>query len=474
MKSTYLLLLSVLLNNLPPQDHEDDLVKSLPNFTYDGTIYSGYLKAGPNKFFHYMFNLAYEKPEEKPLVLWLNGGPGCSSMDGWAMENGPMFLNKDGTFTLNEYSWNKAANMLYIECPGNVGYSYIISGSENDLKIDDDIAAKDNLNALLSFFLKFPEYKNRDFYISGESYSGIYIPMLAYEIINYNKIATEKNRINLKGILIGNGLADWDYDDYKARNDFLFSHNLISYEHRLEYNDACFVNYNKKKCDEIVNKIAKITSNINYYNYLEECEIPKTDEGEVDYYSNYFLKNSFAFKNLKAKQRQMKSFKLKTFLSEKESNDYETLPVSCGDDGPIRKYFNRDDVKEALHVNKSKTWDLCSYSVYFSYYMQDKASIWAYQTLFENNIRILIFNGDVDIVVSYFSNQRWIESLGLEVLEPWRQWRAFDDKVNVAGYVEKYKELTFCTIKGAGHEVPKYKPKEAYYMFSKFINNEDL
>ena len=106
--------------------------------------------------------------------------------------------------------------------------------------------------------------------------------------------------------------------------------------------------------------------------------------------------------------------------------------------------------------------------------MQEKASIWAYQTLFENNIRILIFNGDVDIVVSYFGNQRWIESLGLEVLEPWRQWRAFEDKVNVAGYVEKYKGLTFCTIKGAGHEVPKYKPKEAYYMFSKFINNEDL
>ena len=395
-------------------------------------------------------------------------------MDGWAMENGPMFLNKDGTFTKNEYSWNKAANMLYIESPGNVGYSYIISGLENDLKIDDDIAAKDNLNALLSFFLKFPEYKNRDFYISGESYSGIYIPMLAYEIINYNKKATEKNRINLKGILVGNGLTDLDYDNYDARNDFLFTHNLISYEQRLEYNEACLVNNDSSKCDEIVSKIADVTSHINYYNYLDICEIPKTDEGEVDYYSNYFLKNFYAFKNLKAKQREMKSFKLKTFLSEEESNENKTLQVPCVDDGPMRKYFNRDDVKEALHVNKSKSWDLCSYSIFFSYYMQEKASIWAYQTLFENNIRILIFNGDVDIVVSYFGNQRWIESLGLEVLEPWRQWRAFEDKANVAGYVEKYKGLTFCTIKGAGHEVPRYKPKEAYYMFSKFLKNEDL
>ena len=94
------------------------------------------------------------------------------------MENGPMFLNKDGTYTINEYSWNKAANVLYIESPGDVGYSYIDSGLDDDIKVDDDIVAKNNLNAILNFFLKFPEYKNRDFYISGESYAGIYIPML--------------------------------------------------------------------------------------------------------------------------------------------------------------------------------------------------------------------------------------------------------------------------------------------------------
>ncbi len=94
------------------------------------------------------------------------------------MENGPMFLNKDGTYTINEYSWNKAENVLYIESPGDVGYSYIDSGFDDDIKVDDDIVAKNNLNAILNFFLKFPEYKNRDFYIKRESYSGIYIPIL--------------------------------------------------------------------------------------------------------------------------------------------------------------------------------------------------------------------------------------------------------------------------------------------------------
>ena len=475
MNSTYFLLLSILLNNLPSENHENDLVKSLPNYSYTGTLYSGYLKAGPTKFFHYMFNIADDKPEEKPLVIWLNGGPGCSSLDGWAMENGPMFLNKNGTYTINEYSWNKAANMLYIESPGEVGYSYITSGLEDDIKVDDDIVAKDNFNALLSFYVKFPEYKNRDLYISGESYAGIYIPMLAYEIINYNKNIPENNKINLKGILVGNGVTDNEYDNQIAMYDFLFNHHLISYEHRLEFNDICVNNYNITKCQDLIFKIYDYTEKINYYNYIDTCEVPTTGSGEIDYYSYYFSKNSWAFKDLKSKRKKMKSFKIKSFLSEENNNtDDENLSVACVDDTPSLKYFNRKDVKEALHVNQSKKWEMCSTPIFYRYYRQDKASIWVYPTLFEKNIRILIYNGDTDVVVPFNGNQQWIEAHNFEVLEPWRQWRAYEDKNNVAGYVIKYKELTFCTVKGAGHEVPKFKPKESYYMFSKFLKNESF
>ena len=86
----------------------------------------------------------------------------------------------------------------------------------------------------------------------------------------------------------------------------------------------------------------------------------------------------------------------------------------------------------------------------------------------------MIYNGDTDVVVPFDGNQNWIESLNLEVLEPWRQWKAFEDNSNAAGYVTMYKRLTYCTVKGAGHEVPRYTPKESFYMFSKFIKNEDF
>ena len=159
-----------------------------------------------------MFNYAHEDYENKPLVLWLNGGPGCSSLDGWANEHGPMQLDEEGKFKLNEYSWNRVANMIYLESPGDVGFSYIDSKLEQDLFIDDKIAAQDNLKALINFFEKFPSMKNKDFYISGESYGGIYVPMLAYNIIEYNKNKVESEKIKLKGILVGNGVTDWNYD----------------------------------------------------------------------------------------------------------------------------------------------------------------------------------------------------------------------------------------------------------------------
>ena len=468
MQSIYALLLSTLLNNIPQTSKNEDLVKLLPKYEYNGTLYSGYLSASPRKQFHYLLHLADTEHDSKPLVLWLNGGPGCSSLYGWITENGPMMYHKNKTFSKNEYSWNKEANMLYIESPGEVGFSFINSYLDSDLEINDDITAKENFNALLSFFLKFPEYKGREFYISGESYAGVYIPMLAYEIINYNKLVPEDNRINLKGILVGNGVTDNDFDDITAIFDYAFSHHFISYEIRLKYIEYCIKNYTLNLCQEIVDKSWNLFDKINMYNIYEDCELPTTSEGEIDYYSSYFLRGSWAFKDLKKKQNMMKS--KRRLLSEEDSEDDN----SCFDDKFLIDYFNDDEVKKALHVNLAKHWEMCSDKIFEIYKTQYKASIWVYPTLISNNIRILIFNGDADMVVPFNGNIEWIEDLKLDIEEPWRKWRAFGDKNNISGYVTKYKGLTFCTVKGAGHEVPKWKPKESYYMFKQFLNNKEL
>ena len=457
----YILCILLVLIQVIISAAENDLVGTIPDYEYRGRLYSGYLDVSDVKKFHYMFNYAHEDPEHKPLVLWLNGGPGCSSLDGWANEHGPMQLGEDGKFHINEYSWNRAANMIYLESPGDVGFSYIDSKLDYEKFINDDIAANDNLNALLSFFKKFPTMKGKDFYISGESYGGIYVPMLAYNIIQYNKDLPESQKINLKGILVGNGVADWNYDTTPATIDFAFTHHLYSYETRLEFNKYCIMEYDEIVCNRIFETIDDNLDGINIYDYLRECAIPETKNGEIIYNSKYYKYARWAFKNKKIN---------------KDKNPEIKGPNStpCFDDTNIEKYFNRKDVQDALNVEAKTTWYVCSDVVGDRYEMQEKGSIWVYPTLLKEGLRILIYSGDTDAIVPFNGNQAWIKNLKLEIEKPWRQWRAFNDQENVSGYVINYRGLTFCTIKGTGHMAPQWKPKESYYMFSQFLNGEDF
>ncbi len=113
--------------------------------------------------YHYVFFDSQRDPDNDPLILWLNGGPGCSSLIGMVMENGPfLFQPNTTTLRLNPNAWNNRANLLYIQSPGGVGFS------KGERKVYNDAnTAEDNLQALLAFFEKFPNLKKNDFYITG-------------------------------------------------------------------------------------------------------------------------------------------------------------------------------------------------------------------------------------------------------------------------------------------------------------------
>ena len=116
--------------------------------------------------------------------------------------------------------------MIYFEAPVGVGFSYSLNSS--DLNTNDVQTAEDNLASLLQFFKKYPEFKNNEFYITGESYGGIYIPTLAQRILEFNKNASAEDRINIKGIAVGNGATDWDYDTTNGTLELLVSHAFVS------------------------------------------------------------------------------------------------------------------------------------------------------------------------------------------------------------------------------------------------------
>lgn len=147
---------------------------------YDKPWYSGYLDINNNStHMHYFyFPSQSATPQNDPLLFWFNGGPGCSSLLGALYEHGPFLINDAfGTIMNNPYGWNKQANTVYIESPAQVGFSYMDGKAPT---WNDEIVAKLNLNAVLEFLETYPEFKDREIYVSGESYAGIYVPTLFY------------------------------------------------------------------------------------------------------------------------------------------------------------------------------------------------------------------------------------------------------------------------------------------------------
>jgi carboxypeptidase C (cathepsin A) len=164
--------------------------------------------AGPEmNMFFWLFE-ARSGPKEAPLVLWLNGGPGCSSLNGLFVANGPCrFVGNDTEPSLNPYSWNNYANMLYADQPIGTGFSYGVNNVTSTSS-----AAPYVWNLLQSFYTAFPDYKSRAFGLFTESYGGRYGPVFTEYFQKQNeKIDAgelDGDKINLVALGINNAWAD--------------------------------------------------------------------------------------------------------------------------------------------------------------------------------------------------------------------------------------------------------------------------
>jgi len=229
--------------------------------------YSGYVGVdddGGKRALFYYFVEADVDAASKPLVLWLNGGPGCSSLGvGAFSENGP-FRPSGQVLVKNEYSWNKEANVIYLETPAGVGYSYSADAAYYQ-GVDDKMTAMDNMVFLQRWLQKFPQYKGRDLYIAGESYAGHYIPQLAEAMVEFNK----KDRIfNLRGVALGNPVMEFT-TDFNSRAEYFWSHGLISDATYRVFTSVC--NYSRyvteyyggslsPLCARVMNQVTRETS----------------------------------------------------------------------------------------------------------------------------------------------------------------------------------------------------------------------
>lgn len=183
----------------------------------------GFIPMDVNKgddIFYWYFQ-ARENPETAPLVLWLTGGPGCSSELAIFYENGPMKI-KGKTLTVNPHSWNSKANLLFVDQPVGTGFSK--AAKIWDLKVTE-LQIAENLYETITKFIKLhPELKQRPLFVTGESYAGHYIPFFGKYLDDHKE---DDKDVNFKGVAIGNGLVDPlnQYDNYAT---FAYHNGLIS------------------------------------------------------------------------------------------------------------------------------------------------------------------------------------------------------------------------------------------------------
>lgn len=451
-----------------------DEVKALPtwNSALPSKHYSGYLNASDTKHLHYYFVEAYNDPQNAPLVFWTNGGPGCSSLDGFIYEHGPFRLTPDDNGALQltqfEQTWVTVANMLYLEAPVGVGFSYS-DDPATDYKCTDDTTANDSLKAVEAFFEKFPEMKTtangkaRDFFLTGESYGGIYVPTLAEAIVKATKAGTYKGA-PLKGIAVGNGCTGTEIGVCGGQRDefeteFLLGTAFVLPELKEQIRSTCKLANGTKptpECSKLLGEMHNQIGHVDLYNVYGSCI---NGNGKMSGAATGFYKAPLGERSLQG-------------------------PDACIDSIYASDYFNRADVIKAIHVrNTTKRWATCYTEPGWSYQSTRPNLPRDTYPLLLDNINVIIYNGDVDACVPWTDNYAWTKGMNLPVSKEWHAWTysettEFQTSTQVGGYAVEYKSnnyknpLTFITIRGGRHEVPETSPKKALELLKHLINNE--
>ncbi|WEW61996.1 serine-type carboxypeptidase [Emydomyces testavorans] len=402
--------------------------------------FSGYLDDNEDdKHLFYWFFESRNDPKNDPVVLWLNGGPGCSSLTGLFLELGPASIDKKLKVVHNPYSWNSNASVIFLDQPVNVGFSY--SGSA----VSDTIAAGKDIYALLTLFFKqFPQYAKQDFHIAGESYAGHYIPVFASEILSH------KNRnINLKSVLIGNGLTDplTQYPHYRP----------------MACGDGGYpAVLDESSCQSMDNALPRCLS------MIESCY--SSESTWVCVPASIYCNSAIIGPYQRTGQNP---YDVRTKCEDSGSLCYTQLNY-------ITKWLNQQSVMDTLGVEVS-SYDSCNMDINrnFLFHGDWMKPFHRVVPALIDQIRVLIYAGDADFICNWLGNQAWTDAL------EWSGQKKFahaqmknltivDNKSegkNI-GEVKSHGNFTFMRLYGGGHMVPLDQPEASLEFFNRWLGGE--
>ncbi|KAK7427855.1 Cell death protease [Neonectria magnoliae] len=426
----------------------DYYVRNLPGVPTDSTpikMHAGHIEITPehngNLFFWHFEN--QHIADKQRTVIWINGGPGCSSEDGAMMEIGPYRVQEGDKLALNNGSWHEFANLLFVDNPVGTGFSYVDTDSFVH-ELDD--MANQFVQFLEKWFSLFPEYDTDDIYIAGESYAGQHIPYIAKAILDRNKNA--KIPWNLKGLLIGNGWIS-PKEQYPAYITFALEKGIIkkdSEEHQQLKGDLriCekrmstepgLVDYSE--CEAILSSLLRLTKSGN------------GDDACINMY-DVRLKDSYP---------------------------------SCGMNWPpdlkyVGPYLRKLDVVSALHVSEQKNtgWQECNGAVGSAFNTRNSKPSIDYLPDLLKEVPILLFSGAEDLICNHvgteemLNNMKWNGGKGFEVTPGnWAPRRDWTFEGESAGFYQTARNLTYVLFYNSSHMVPFDLPRRSRDMLDRFM-----
>lgn len=380
-----------------------------------------------NSNLYFWYFPAFSKQRDAPVLLWLQGGPGGSSLFGLFTEMGPLIAKKDG-FALRKYHWALNHHLIFIDNPVGTGFSY--TSFKKGYCTNEDCVGKGLYSAMQQFFTLFPELVRNEFFITGESYAGKYVPALALEIHNHNMNGGQ-NKINLKGLAIGNGYCDpvnqLDYGTY------LYQHGLID--------------YNENELFQELQK--KIIETIHAKKWVEaDILMDKLLDGEIRNFSYFKSFTGFNY--------------YYNFLLSEDHTD-KSIFINL---------IQNDSVRRSIHVgglpfNSGET-------VLLNLSLDMLQSVAPIISELLSHYKILFYNGQLDIVVAYPLTENFLRNLDFSgskdyIKAPRTIWKVDDE---IAGYVKKASNLTEVLVRNAGHMVPHDQPKWAFDLITRFVRNK--
>jgi len=471
-----------------------DLITHLPgldDFPEDFLMYSGYLTAKrPKKKMFYWLNTGKCGSANK-LIVYLNGGPGCSSMVNLLKENGPFILDEEnpGKLKKNKFSWNRMAHTLHIEAPLGVGYSH--HESHKNINQSDHSTTTDLLNSLENFMEVHPQYREYDLYLAGNSYAGIYIPIMATNLLEKNSTLAE----NFKGIMLGNPYL----------NEKIFKDSLLKYAYsRGVINSKLYETMKKHDCLNVdpnpygernyteveqlcmdsahewfisTGRATLDKSNINNQCWYEEYIIP--DDFFADYNSTYDSMYDYE-QEFEDYYDEMKESAIENLNERMVEKSYVWKPTSWDKDCErkinkmLEKYLSDEKVQEEIHADRLESWKVCNMKVNQAFRGQYNDMTHQVEKILKKFSKtVLLFYGDSDYHTNFFGGEAFIRNLGFEPTTRKTFSIKQGNRRSIGGHYEKYfhGKLKYAIIRGAGTSSMSDKPEEVYTLIRNWISN---